>query len=155
MPRAWYPNQLFAESQESQRQKSRFDNLLGTARIRLDNLSFDYKPDDENVQLLRKKFKDPGCLRLDPNNHIPAIIPKAILQHAIQASRTSSTALKSPPNGYPAELIFPSDYAVRCLHGCDRIEAAKGLLFGSDRWWTVDIYSEGSVSVSPNLISQD
>jgi len=89
-------------------------------------------------------------LPLDPSNHIQAVIPASILQDAIQASRTSSAALKSPPGGIPPELIFPSDYAVQCLHGNDRIEAAKQVLFGSKRLWEMDIYSE---SISSDLQS--
>jgi Protein of unknown function (DUF3723) len=142
---SWQVGQLFAESQESDRQKSRVENFQGTARIRLDNLSFGREPDRNSVQILQKKFKKSGCLRLDPDNHIEAVIPESILQHAIQASRTSAAALKSPPDGYPPELIFPSDYAVQGLDGCARIEVAKKMLSGSNRWWTVDIYNESCV----------
>jgi hypothetical protein len=151
MPRLRKPDQLFAESQENDRERSRAANVQGVARIRLDNLSFKCKPDNENVQNLRNKFKDAGCLRRDQANCIPAIIPAAILQHAIQASQTSSAALKSPPDGGPPELIFPSDYSVQCLHGCDRIDAAKGLLSGPNRWWTVEIYLESSLLPRPSL----
>lgn len=52
---------------------------------------------------------------------------------------TAGQLTEYSPGGYP-ELVFPAGYQLECLHGQDRIQAAKELRL---EWWAVDLYIAG------------
>ena len=123
----------------------------GTARIKFQSLHFvnihDRKRDDEKlIKTLKEKFKKPaGCLRLEPKNHIPAVIAQETLDHAIRLSppEANQNSLLNNPEKLPPELRFPPDVGIKCLQGRLRVEAAKQALPRKDWWWTIDLYLKG------------
>ena len=48
-------------------------------------------------------------------------------------------------DGYP-ELAFPDGYQLECLHGKDRIQAAREFLSPRNKWWRVDLYPKGIIN---------
>jgi hypothetical protein len=117
----------------------------GTARIKFQNLRFihihDRKRDDAKLKNdLKKKYETQGCLRLEPRNHIPAIIDQATLDEAIKLSKVNQNVLLDNPKTLPPELKFPSDFRIECLQGRLRVETGMEFLSGNDWWWTVDLY---------------
>jgi Protein of unknown function (DUF3723) len=127
----------------------------GTARIGLEWLHFQRnepsEPDDKNIERLKSIFKN-DCRRLELRNHIPAIIDQQDLDVALLDSRIlSAELLSTPQDGYP-ELVFPAGYRLECLHGRQRIQAAKRALLLGDKWWTVDLYLAGMGDFSNYLV---
>ena len=121
----------------------------GTAKIKLQHLRFvhvhDQKRDDSKlIEELEGKFKERGCRRLEPKNHIPAIIDQTTLDDAIRISNgvNAKTLLENPKKG-PPELKFDANFSIECLDGRLRAEAGKTVLSQEDRWWAVDLYLKG------------
>jgi hypothetical protein len=122
-------------------------SYLGSAKVRLSNLRFDSDLqtscraiNESNVTRLEAVFALEGCLRLEPDHHVPAIIPAEILSKALaDADLTPAEllTLKEPP------FLDISDNFLLCLHGQHRIEAARRFLGSYDDWWVTDLYSEG------------
>jgi hypothetical protein len=121
----------------------------GTARVRFQNLQFihvhDRKRDDLKLRKdLQKKYETQGCLRLEPKNHIPAIIDQRALDAAIEMLKgVDQNSLLNNPKPLPPELTFPADISIECLQGHLRVEAGKDFLARKDWWWTVDLYLKG------------
>jgi hypothetical protein len=120
----------------------------GTARINLDQICFQPNIsrtlDRKNVDRLYEIFKKEGCRRFDVQNHVTATVSRQDLQIALQAARVSSRELlTNPPKEFP-RLNFPTGQ-LHGLHGQHRIQAATELLNRDDRWWTVDIYLDGTM----------
>lgn len=119
----------------------------GTARIRLENLYFEWGEARElsrkNVERLKQVFRTENVHRLEPRNHIPAVVHEGDLVSAIQASKISAETLLSNPDGDLPMLKFPQHYKLTCLHGGHRIQAARETLPPTDAWWTVDLYLIG------------
>ena len=117
----------------------------GTARIGLKWLHFQRNQpgalEAKNVERLKSIFRK-DCRRFDAHNHIPAVIEQQALDAAIERSGISGRQLSGAAPGEYPELVFPADCHVECLHGQDRIQAAKELRLG---WWTVDLYLAGVV----------
>jgi Protein of unknown function (DUF3723) len=157
-------SQRRAAKHETLTEKCRAATFIGSARIRLDNLGFRLKPqqhriepNDSNVKRLKGNFYL-GCYRLNPLNRIKARISKAQLEQAIAASPDVSSVedLKTRSDGQLPELVFPLTERVDCLYGEDRIEAAKAVFWGEDRWWSIDLYLKGGTNhPSPNIRRAD
>lgn len=131
----------------------------GTARVRLDTLHFQWNEPRElsrkNVERLKEIFGgDKGCCenvrRLDPRNHIPAVIEQSDLDTAILTSKVSLEGLLSNPDNPPV-LKFAAGYRLACLHGQHRIQAARETLPPTDAWWTVDLYLAGTIQRSQQM----
>ena len=136
---------------ETEEQIRRFQEkplyFRGSAKIHLKNLQFEIEDipggrtlDPKNVARLIRIFNLEGCLRLDMEHHIPAIINEDVLRRGIARSdirRSEMFKCQSPP------FLNLNTSALRCLHGRHRITAAKEFLLPGDKWWTVDLYSEG------------
>ena len=123
----------------------KYTQFRGTARIRFQNLRFihihDRKRDNEKLESeLRQRYERQGCLRLEPKNHIPAIIDDNDLGRAINNSPGVSRSHLLRPPRIPVELKLPSDFLIECLDGCLRVEAGKQYLPRKDWWWTIDLY---------------
>lgn len=130
--------------------EERTSKYRGTASIRLETLHFPSKDvrelDEKNVDRLIELFqKEGGCRRLEPQNHIPALVNPQQLEAALQASGVSTERLLA--DSYP-ELNFPPNYQLWCLHGRHRIQAAARVLPLNDRRWVVDLYHKGMASIS-------
>ena len=130
--------------QELSLESERASRYLGTARIELKWLHIDVtEVSRKHVQTLKLRFaKD--CCRLDPRNHIPAIIDRVDYDSALRISNLSDDLLRKNSNGNYPDLTFWPAFKLECLHGRHRIEAAKLALLPSDRWWTVDLYHAGT-----------
>lgn len=133
--------------EESYRYNEKIEHYLGSAKILLEDLHFEKLKaieflDQKNVARLRKVFELEGCLRLDPEHHIPAIIDPAILEQSLYQSSVDRAELFS--TGNLPEISLPPQHRLSCLHGRHRIAAAQTFLIASDRWWTVDFYSDST-----------
>lgn len=119
----------------------------GTARIRLDHLHFEWGEARElsrkNVERLKQLFRTETIQRLEPRNHIPAVVHEHDLDGAVQGSKVSAETLLSNPDGDFPMLKFPRNFKLTCLHGRHRIQAARETLPPTDAWWTVDLYLTG------------
>jgi hypothetical protein len=146
---------------EARREDLRLDaerrlQYKGTACIGLEFLNFrrcesgkeneEYEPDRENVEYLKGCFRKEGCRQVDVGNHIPALIDQQSLDDALQAAGISANQLRSPSGGYP-ELAFPDGFQLECLHGKDRIQAAREYLSPRNKWWAVDLYPKGMIDI--------
>jgi len=123
----------------------------GTARIRFENLQFgELCPRELNQKFtdsLKSKFITEGCLRLDAQNRIPAVISQQMLSQAIDDSPgVTVDLLLENSKDQPPELLIPSNVAIECLQGLHRVAAAKEILPCEDWWWTIDLYLEGMYS---------
>ena len=83
-------------------QAERCVKYKGTARVRLENLHFEWNEPRElsrkNVERLKEVFRTEKIRRLEPRNHIPAVLNQANLEAAIQASELSAEKLLSNPD---------------------------------------------------------
>lgn len=83
------------------------------------------------------------CLRLDTFNNVPAVIEVQALLAAIRLSVIRAGQLTESS---------PDSYQLECLHGQDRIQAAKELRL---QWWAVDLYLAGTAVFSLCYNSSD
>jgi Protein of unknown function (DUF3723) len=145
------------QSQFSERelmvQAERCVKYRGTARVRLENLHFEWNEPRElsrkNVERLKEVFRTENIRRLEPRNHIPAVVDQTDLDAAVQASELSAEKLLSNPDFDPPVLRFTPRYSLICLHGRHRIQAARETLPPTDAWWTVDFYLAGMCIFPP------
>jgi hypothetical protein len=129
----------------------------GSAKIAIRSLEFGSQEregvrllEGKNVSRLLKIFETEGCDRLDPEHHIAALIGQDAFNRALQISRLERATLMDREE-VPPRLELDADDRITCLHGQHRIEAAKQYLNGSDKWWIVDLYLEGIVTIpAPN-----
>ena len=130
-------------------QNARHRLFIGTVRIRLDKIIF---PDDislknENIDRLVHIFKIQDCLRLEPQNHLSALIDAAALDDYLRCSSLRREQLRPLSSDTPPELRLPANRVLSCQQGQSRIAAAKVLLQGQNRWWTVDLYLKGDLAL--------
>lgn len=134
---------------ELRRLENRSSSFRGSARIHLKHLLFEEPKgvslslhlDSKNVARLVKVFELEGCLRLEEEHRVPAVINEAILQEALSSSSLTNADLLT--TGVPPELQLPQFTRLNCLHGRHRIAAAQQTLLPGNKWWTVDLYTEG------------
>jgi hypothetical protein len=116
--------------QELRLEAERFVKYRGTARVRLDVLDFQWSEPRElsrkNVERLKEIFRGDKRLygnirRLDPRNHIPAVVEQSDLDDAILASEVPAERLLSNPDNDPLVLKFAAGYRLTCLYGRHRI----------------------------------
>ncbi|OCK94682.1 uncharacterized protein K441DRAFT_559443, partial [Cenococcum geophilum 1.58] len=95
--------------------------------------------------------KERGCRRLEPKNHIPAIIDQTTLDDAISISNgvNAKTLLENPKKG-PPELKFDANFSIECLDGRLRAEAGKTVLSQEDRC-SINIFLDGSEDLQKAL----
>lgn len=102
---------------------------------------FDFK----NVQRLITVFKLEGCLRLDPDNHVPVLISRETLNLLLSSLRGTEARLT---NWDEQLLFFEPTSPLTILHGRHRLEAARKFLRHNDKWWAVDLLVEELLSPS-------
>jgi hypothetical protein len=110
-------------------------STLGTYRVRLDNIEIPDIPHNRkaNVTRLRKVFLTRRCFRHTPQNFVTASIQQDVFEQRSSIVQSSDGV---------EELLLRAEDSVYCLHGACRIQAAKLVLRGRDRWWTVVLYKE-------------
>ena len=125
--------------------------FLGTARVSLGQLDFVRAPstcrdiDPKNVKRLLGIFKLEGCLRLEPDPSISAIVARRAFVVALDRAGVTLDALLTrmePP------LLDFSDLSIVCLYGRHRIAAAKQFLDPFKDWWVVNFYDDGQSKLS-------
>lgn len=138
--------------EQTKRLEEKHSSFRGSARIQLKHLQFeekieqrrsgdDFHLDTKNVDRLTHIFEIEGCLRLDVDNYVPAIIGEETLQDSIRTSglKDGSELLD---RRVPPKLRLPPALKLQCLHGRHRIAAANEFLLPGDKWWVVDLYSD-------------
>jgi len=123
----------------------------GRAKVQIRWLSFDdwvrgTRPlDPKNVARLVKIFNLEGCFRREPEHYVPALIsPKALDVALTQANCNAGELFAVTEEPVSLEL----SNSLICLHGRHRLEAAKQYLDTEDKWWVVDLYSDGLFSMT-------
>ena len=129
-------------------QAERYVKYRGTARVGLEALHFQWGEQRElsrkNVERLKEMFRRIDDVdRLEPRNHIPAVVEQSDLDRATLASAISAETLLNNPGNDPPTLKFPPLFRLTCLHGRHRVQAAREILAPADAWWTVDLYLAG------------
>ncbi|QKX60472.1 uncharacterized protein TRUGW13939_07617 [Talaromyces rugulosus] len=127
------------------------------AKIKLSSLSYNqFNPfsrqlDPWNVSRLVKDFQDYGCFPLDPENRVSALISENIFKEALRLSNLATLCeLQELP-----WLKLPEGAKVELLTGHHRIVAASKIVEAeedpagdsSEKWWVVNLYSEGMATV--------
>lgn len=118
---------------------------IGTARVRIDHLSFPNPirgKDEKIIRKLERTFAADGCL--DDQHRIPAVIDDSALQAALLKTGMDIGSLQGA-SGQLQNLLFPENMVLECLHGQHRILAASRYLHPDERWWTVDFYRTGEI----------
>ena len=151
----------------------------GTARLRFDRLQFERTARDigdlatsedatgnsnatgdpyENeiiVEFLKGQFESQGCQRLNPANHIPAVISQQTLEILIENSPGVSGGLLLENFKSPPELHCPQNVKIKCLQGRHRVAAGRKILPPRDWWWPIDLYLKGKPFSVPDIITQE
>ncbi|KAL1873636.1 hypothetical protein Plec18167_006153 [Paecilomyces lecythidis] len=114
----------------------------GRAKVKLSNLEFERdevlgtRPEDKaNTQRLVEVFRTEGCVRLEPEHHVAAVVSEDQLHQSLLLSSTSQEALIQAPE--PPILNLSHDTKLICLYGKHRLKAAE--ICGED-WWVVELY---------------
>jgi hypothetical protein len=120
--------------------------FLGSVKISLDKL----RPEDNTraprqlsevgVTRLLDRFQREGCLRHDAHNYVPALISHSDIP--INNFRVDTVGIVSceDPGDPP---VYCPDQPLVYLDGKHRLEAARRFFIPSERWWIVNLYSNG------------
>ncbi|KAF2158949.1 hypothetical protein M409DRAFT_38039 [Zasmidium cellare ATCC 36951] len=116
----------------------------GYALIRMNQLQFQTgrELNNKHVAKLRKIFQLEGCYHYDHRHSIPVIMNESLLLDALSRQHPGLDQLPTTGEEAPA-LRFAADVQVICLHGRHRIAAAEQTLGLLDRWWIVEVFSDG------------
>ena len=126
----------------------------GIAKVPLDALDFDHplvlgqrrETSEENVQRLERIFARNGCLRLQEENVINAVVLDEELPALLSSNSVTVEQL--------CQVTWARDTPglnlgnLRCLSGLHRIQAAKRYLDENDKWWPVRLFSAGTSTLS-------
>lgn len=115
--------------------RERARTFCGSVKVSLDKLKHEEtadpvrQPDESNIGRLVEIFERERCWPLDPENHIPALVPLSARSEVPQGNGDY-------PNFNPGQpLVY--------LHGYHRVEAARRFFTNTPGWWVVDLYSDG------------
>lgn len=141
---------------EEERYAQKQSRFYGSAKIHLKHLVFPQLSnaltlDAKNIERLTQIFRLEGCQRLDIEHHVPAVINDDILSQCLHHSGLGLENLRR--QGSPPSLEFPENFTLECLHGKHRIAAAKDILLPGNKWWIVDLYSDGLSKLICNFSS--
>ena len=121
----------------------------GVVRVPLSTLDFNHplalekhrEVSKQNVQRLEQIFEQNGCLRLQEENVINAIVYDEELPSLLSSSTLTAEQLQQIAWACDAPALDLGN--LRCLSGLHRIEAAKRYLDDNDKWWIVRLFSAG------------
>jgi hypothetical protein len=137
---------LFTE-EEVQLASERRLKYIGTAKVSISQIQFDpplpRDLDPKNLDRLRRVFRQNRCRRLDVNNHVPAIVSPHDLADALRKANISQQSLLTTDARQLPRIGFLEGQLLG-LHGRHRVQAGAEVLPPADRWWTVDLYSDGN-----------
>ncbi|KAL7649007.1 hypothetical protein ACMYSQ_012585 [Aspergillus niger] len=132
-------HQARIESEEKALEAYRQERYQGSARVRLDCLTFEngfgrLMDDGQNALRLEQILEIQGCLRINRDYHVPVLV---------RATDWGSHIRLLPGEAEPfPELIVPLNMSLRALGHENVIAAARKKLYGENRWWVVDVYVE-------------
>jgi hypothetical protein len=136
---------LFTE-EEVQLARERRLKYIGTAKVSITQIQFDpplpRDLDSKTLDRLRRVFRQNRCRRLDVDNHVPAIVSPHDLADALRKANLSQQSLLTTDARQLPRISFLEGQLLG-LHGRHRVQAAAEVLPPADRWWTVDLYSDG------------
>ena len=117
----------------------------GCAKIDLKHLTPDpndtFNLDNKNIVRLEKILEEEGCLRVEAEHHVQAIISNSILESSLRESHLRRQDLHLP--GHAPKLLFGTDVRLIVLHGKHRLGAASEFFsLPGERWWIVDLYDD-------------
>ena len=133
---------------ENFREKRRV--FLGSVKYSLKHLVEDTtanprQTDQKNIKRLLNIYRLEGCLRLELENHVPAVVSHDQYQRIVATLPKGELQLRDlyeePPQANLAEDLV-------CLHGKHRLQAARRFLGLGDKWWIVDLYTDGWSGIS-------
>ncbi|KAF2825068.1 hypothetical protein CC86DRAFT_246297, partial [Ophiobolus disseminans] len=124
---------------------------VGSASVELDTFDFEHEVDEQNVDRLIKLMQASRCDRMDIKNHVIATIDQQSLDIALAYSNLTAETLAAGTTSSFSTLQFPPGVRLRCLHGVDRLAAARRVLQPEDRRWVVDLYLAGTSLLILNL----
>lgn len=137
--------QLHPIDQEQRLASEKRKKLVGSASVHLDALDFQHEVDEENVKRLVALLHDSSCDRAETRNHVIATIDQCSLDQALTISALRREMLAADIKGRYPELNLPPGLRLQCLHGVDRLAAARRALRPDDRRWVVDLYLSGTL----------
>ncbi|GLA10289.1 hypothetical protein AnigIFM60653_002384 [Aspergillus niger] len=132
-------HQARIETEEKALEAYRQERYQGSARVRLDCLTFEngfgrLMDDGRNALRMEQILEIQGCLRINREYHVPVLV---------QATDWGSHIRLLPCDTEPfPELIVPLNMSLRALGHENVIAAARKKLYGENRWWVVDVYVE-------------
>jgi hypothetical protein len=123
----------------------------GIARVPLHSLNFEHRLARDqhrelsldNVRRLESIYEKNGCLRLQEENVINAIIDDDTLTGALAKTSVSADSFRSHRWAQEAPYLHLTN--VRCLSGLHRTKAADRFLDANDKWWIVRLFSSSMV----------
>lgn len=120
---------------------------IGAAKVSIDQIQFETPLprdlDPKNLDRLRNIFRKNRCRRLDLNNHVPVVVSQQALTDALRKANVSDQSLLTNDARQLPWLAFPSGQ-LQGLHGRHRLQVGAEVLPPADRWWTVDLYMDGT-----------
>jgi hypothetical protein len=127
--------------------KDRLECYRGIARVSLVSLSFEHSlvkqkhrdTSQQNVLHLVEVFERNGCLRLQEEHIIDAVVRDEDLQEALSRQGISVEDFRKLQ--WPQNAPRLDNLNVQCLSGMHRVEAARRFLDDNDQWWIVRLFS--------------
>lgn len=128
----------------------------GIARVQLGSLQFHQRLIREthrevsrpNVLRLERIFERNGCLRLQDDHVINAIIQDEDLTKALAIKGIEEDEFRALQWAQDAPLLDLKE--VQCLSGLHRVEAAHRFLPDNDKWWIVRLFTSGMMARQHN-----
>jgi hypothetical protein len=94
---------------------------------------------EKHIAALVKTFRSEGCIRLNPDNFVKALISSDVLEQSLSEQGLGGTDLRDESRLH--FVSFPEGFKLNVLHGMHRLLAADRFL--CDKWWVAEFYCEG------------
>jgi hypothetical protein len=124
----------------------------GIVKAPLDALDFDHplvvdkrrEISEQNVQRLERIFERNGCLRLQEENVINAVVLDEDLPLLLSSGVSALTPEQLRQIAWARDAPALGAGKLKCISGLHRIQAAKRYLDENDKWWPVRLFSAGT-----------
>jgi hypothetical protein len=140
----------FFTEQEVRLATERRLKYIGAAKVSISQIQFNpplpRDLDSKNLDRLRSIFRKNRCRRLDVDNHVPAIVSQHDLAAALRKANVPQQSLLTSNASQIPSLEFVTGQ-LQGLHGRHRVQAGAEMLPPADRWWTVDLYLDGMLTL--------